>query len=290
MDIFFADLALFTCALAFSFCAAYYDLKTGEIPDKFTIGLFCAAIGMRAIFALFLWDIAYFIDGLAVGAIFFALGAGFFYIGGWGGGDAKLLSGIGAALGGLFAPSLISMPIKVWPEFVGFLFCLGLVAIFYSITYSLILSLKKPEVFSIMGKTIHERKIELFALLIASCVLVVLFFPIKPILGLMGALPIVFYLLLVFSRAVEAVALQKEISIEALREGDMVVEDLIIGKKVVFSKRDMDGISEKVLEQVQKAKNKPKTIIIKWGIRFGPAFPLALFLIPFWDKLVFGTI
>jgi Flp pilus assembly protein protease CpaA len=75
--------------------AAVYDLRTREIPDW--IPLLILAWACLAT-AAGLHDVTWM--GMAVGALLAAvLAAPVFYLGGLGGGDAKLLAAIGAAVG-----------------------------------------------------------------------------------------------------------------------------------------------------------------------------------------------
>jgi len=286
IDINSANLALFSAAMGFSIAASYFDIKTGEIPDKFTIGLVAVALVMRIAFSFFLNDVNYLLDGAIVGAIFFGFGALLFYTGGWGGGDAKLVAGLGVSLGGIMAPTIIDASFPMFPPFFGFLIAMSLVAIPYSLIYALALSFRAPRVFSLMKERIIRNWVIFALAATGSLALVILFKPWTPMLAFSLMSPIVFYLLLVFTRSVEEVAMQREVPLKDLREGDMVVEDVIINGKKVASRRDMDGLSKEALQKILKAKDGPKKVKIKWGIRFAPAFPLALAVCPFWTWVI----
>ena len=287
-DILFANSVLFLTALAFSTIASYFDLKTGEIPDKFTIGLVAVALVMRAIFAADLGDLNYFLDGAIVGAILFGFGALLFYTGGWGGGDAKLISGIGAALGGLIAPTAIDSSFAIFPPFFGIFIALSLVAIPYSLGYAFILALRQREVFTLTKKRIIKNWIILTLAIVASLAMFILFGSRSPLMMITSFFPAIFYFVVIFSRSVEDTAMQKEIPIGELIEGDMVVEDIIINGKKVASKRDMDGLSKEALATIKKSKL--KKIKIKWGIRFAPAFPLAILVSPVWAVFILSLL
>jgi Flp pilus assembly protein protease CpaA len=282
----YLNLLLFSVAMLFSAIASYFDMKTGEIPDKFTLGLVVAALAIRLIAAPIIGDFNYFLDGAIVAGIFFGIGAVLFYTGGWGGGDAKLLSGVGAALGGFMAPSIADASIGVFPAFFGFFIAICIVAIPYSLTYALFLSYKAPKVFSLTKQRIKQDWLVLVLALIASISLLIILKPWNFLLTMAFISPPIFFLLLLYVKSVEEIAMQKEIDLEDLQEGDMVVEDLVINGKKLASKRDMDGLSKEALERIKKSKNAPKKVKIKWGIKFGPAFPIALLVTPFWTSLV----
>ncbi|MFP4424541.1 MAG: prepilin peptidase [Candidatus Woesearchaeota archaeon] len=78
--------------------SSYTDFKTREVPDWVSIGLIFTALGGRIIFS-FYHGLNYFLEGMFGFAFFFAVAAFLFYTGQWGGGDAKLLMGLGAAFG-----------------------------------------------------------------------------------------------------------------------------------------------------------------------------------------------
>jgi len=280
------NLLIFSAAIGFSAIAAYFDLKTGEIPDKFTLGLVVVALAMRAAFSLYSQDFNYLFDGALVGALFFGFGAVLFYTGGWGGGDAKLMAGIGTSLGGWIAPSIADSSLSLFPQFFGFFAAISIIAIPYSLIYALILSFKSPKVFKLARERIIKNWFILCLAVLASASMMILLPPWNLMLTIALLFPPVFYFLIIFTRTVEEVAMQKEVRLSELKEGDMVAEDLIINGKKLASRRDMDGLSKESLKKIRAAKGGPKTVRIKWGIKFAPAFPLALAICPFWTGIM----
>src|SRR5262245_13861006 len=76
--------------------AAAWDLATGEIPDAFPILLLVWAVVSRS----FGWISPADWGGAALGlGLGLALGVALFAVGAWGGGDGKLLAGLGAVVG-----------------------------------------------------------------------------------------------------------------------------------------------------------------------------------------------
>ncbi len=290
IDIPTANLFMLSTAMGFSVVASYFDLKTGEIPDKFSIGLVAAALAMRAAFSVMLGDYVYFLDGAAVAAIFFAFGALLFYTGGWGGGDAKLIAGIGAALGGIAAPSIMGSA-AIFPAFFGFFVALSVIAIPYSLTYAFILAVTHMKVFSLFGGRVRKNW---FIAVLGVVIAVSLFIMAKPhsyVMMLALALPAIYYPLLAFTRSVEEIAMQREVTVKELREGDLVAEDLVIRGKKLASSRDMDGLTKEAIKAIRASRKQlPKKIRIKWGIRFAPAFPLAIAISPFWSAILMWAV
>jgi Flp pilus assembly protein protease CpaA len=81
--------------LLFILVATYYDLKTREVPDAVPLSLLGWAVAASA----FGWhDVGWtaLLGGLAIG---FGLSVVLFALGGLGGGDVKMISALGAALG-----------------------------------------------------------------------------------------------------------------------------------------------------------------------------------------------
>src|SRR3989338_5965028 len=90
---------LYGVALAALLAASYTDLKTREVPDWLSYGLIFSALGIRALFSLGELDGGILLRGLAGFAVFVAIAYLMYYTRQWGGGDSKLLMGLGAAIG-----------------------------------------------------------------------------------------------------------------------------------------------------------------------------------------------
>jgi Flp pilus assembly protein protease CpaA len=265
-------------------------LRTGEIPDKFTLGLVAAALAIRAVVSITNSNIDYFLDGAITGSIFFAFGAVLFYTGGWGGGDAKLVTGIGAALGGVYSSlSMVDSGFGLFPAFFGFFVAMAIVSIPYSVIYSFILSLKHKKVFTLTRESLKENSYLLIGLFVLSFALIIILKPWTAVLAFALLSPPILFMLLLYVKAVEKEALQKEIPVSQLQEGDMVLDDITYGKKKLASARDMDGLSKDALGKIQKLATSgklPKTIRIKWGIRFAPVFVFAILITPYWTDIM----
>src|SRR3989338_201636 len=94
----------YTLALLALGWASYTDFKTREVPDWLNFSLVASGIGINLIFSLVFLDFSYIANSLLGFGLFFLLGMLMFYTGQWGGGDSKMLMGLGALLGlGLFA-------------------------------------------------------------------------------------------------------------------------------------------------------------------------------------------
>src|SRR3989338_1827332 len=79
--------------------ASVFDIKTREVPDLLNYSLIFVGIGLRAAYSAVTFDWSFLLAGLAGLGVFFALALILFYAGQWGGGDSKLLMGMGAMFG-----------------------------------------------------------------------------------------------------------------------------------------------------------------------------------------------
>ncbi|MBW2999427.1 prepilin peptidase, partial [Candidatus Woesearchaeota archaeon] len=78
---------------------SYVDIKTREVPDWLNFGLIFTGFGIRLIASFATFDWSYIIEGVFGFVLFFILAYLMFYTGQWGGGDSKMLMGLGALLG-----------------------------------------------------------------------------------------------------------------------------------------------------------------------------------------------
>ena len=75
------------------------DIKKREVHDFVSYGLIFAAFGAALLYSIIYWDytvLAQTAMGFIIGVI---IAYGMFYLGQWGGGDSKLIMGLGAVLG-----------------------------------------------------------------------------------------------------------------------------------------------------------------------------------------------
>src|SRR3989338_2337555 len=75
------------------------DLRTREVPDWINYGLIMAGLWLNLLFSAVYSDPSYIINSIIGLAIFFGIAYIMFYAGQWGGGDSKMLMGLGAMIG-----------------------------------------------------------------------------------------------------------------------------------------------------------------------------------------------
>ncbi|KXA94247.1 hypothetical protein AKJ65_04980 [candidate division MSBL1 archaeon SCGC-AAA259E19] len=97
-------------ALGTVFVANYTDLRDRIIPNRLTFSMIAVGIALYLGFGIYEQDLFFAIQGGLWAGIAFTLAYGFWYVGGWAGGDVKLYTALGALLAGYEASSLEILP------------------------------------------------------------------------------------------------------------------------------------------------------------------------------------
>src|SRR3989344_5842784 len=79
--------------------ATVSDIKKREIPDWLNYSLIAIGLGSRLIYSFIMKDFSFILYGLLGFAVFFVFANLMYYTKQWGGGDCKLLMGLGAMFG-----------------------------------------------------------------------------------------------------------------------------------------------------------------------------------------------
>ncbi|HHQ45510.1 MAG TPA: prepilin peptidase, partial [Candidatus Altiarchaeales archaeon] len=265
-----------TCALLF--IASWIDLMTGEIPDRITKTLFGGLLLFSAAAAFVNRDPFMFTTPFIVGACFFIVSAILFFLGQWGGGDVKITAGVGVLLG------LVSRMGYVWPNmdltpyYLAYWMNMAFISIPYVAVYTLVLGFMRPNVFKQFLKNIREHR-TLFLIgfsFIPSLLSIILAIPNAT--GLYLMLP-VFTVGTVYLKTCEREALMKEIPVSGLSEGDILAQDLVVGGKKLFSKRNIEGLTSEDVERIICLAGRgdiSENITIRWGVKFAPILMFAL--------------
>jgi len=190
------------------------------------------------------------------------------------GGDAKLLF----ALGAFFLAENFFETISNLGVFVFFLMVSGSV---YGIVYSFILYLKDYK--KVNGEIKREFSSRIFLRYIFFLGLILLFFGYSHAVFLILSITLLLFpLLYLFAKGLEKVSMIRSIPVSKLREGDWLVEDVYVGKKII--KENWEGLTLDEIEILQK-KNKVK---IRDGLPFVPAFLIAFLLYSFFKDAFLG--
>ncbi|MBU4267078.1 MAG: prepilin peptidase [Candidatus Altiarchaeales archaeon] len=278
-------------SVLFLLVASYFDLKTGEIPDKVSFSLIGISLLVAGADSVMSSNFDLILNSLVVGIAYFAFGYLSFWLGQWGGGDVKILAGIGCSVGYLGSLGVFSG--MYVPYFISYFVNLGLVGWPYVVLYSLILGVMKPESFTRFMSLLRKKRTVLLVAVSFLPPMAALFMDIGVLGVVYLALP-VFVVLSVYLKAVEKVALQKTVRVSELREYDALAEDITVDGKLIAGKRNIEGITKEQLGEIKelaKGGKIPDNIRIRWGIKFVPILFLAFVSLLLWGdmlKIIFG--
>jgi len=263
------ELVLAGLVLLVLLVASYTDLRTKEVPDWLSYGFIIAALGIRGLFSLQDgWQII--VSGLLGFAGFYLLALLFYYSHQWGGGDSKLLMGMGAALGVSYPFSNASFT-SLW-----FLLLLLFAGAVYGMIWLGVLAIKRrnclyPELRSLLNnhKNIH------LSVGFGSLVFLGAGFLVHSLLFVVVLLAALYYVL-IFLVAVQSCCFISEKDTKTLTEGDWLAEDVVIKGKKLFSKKTL---SQQDIDKLHQ--HKISSVLIKEGIPFVPSFLIAYIILLF---------
>jgi Flp pilus assembly protein protease CpaA len=264
--------------------ASITDFQKREVADWVNYGLFVSAIALRLIFAAITLDKAILLDGFFGFLIYATFGLLMFYTGQWGGGDTKLIIGLGT----LFGMTLI--PFNIYTVFdsllVSFLINLIFVGSLYGLIWSLVLVCMNIKGFlskwSAVSKSCNVVKI--IALLIGMIPIITwsIIHEMSFLLIMLGITPIVLIYVYIFTKSIERTYMVRTLSPEEVTEGDWIDKEVFHKGKLIVGPKDL-GISKKQIALLKKFKI--SKVPVKMGIPFVPSF-LLTFIVTF----LFGNV
>ena len=227
----------FLIALVFLLIGSYTDLRTREVPDIVNFSFIAIAFGFNLLLSVIYLDWSFIISSIMGFGIALFIALLMYYTGQWGGGDAKMLFGVGALFGigyslqSQFFSSNFSTP----PILVVFLVYLIIAGGFYGILWSIFLFVRHwKKCIATFDEKIHQKEIinvRKFILLFTIAALISLFF-IPDMLSKLLLITVVILVLFVFYlyifiKVIETAAMIKEVLPMMLRYGvgDWIKED-----------------------------------------------------------------
>ncbi len=253
------------------------DMRTREVPDWLSYSLIVLGValgGVESVFSSSFYPVLSSIIGLVIGII---IGYVMFYAGQWGGGDSKLIMGLGALFGfSIFNGfSLFNLPL-----FLIFLINTIFIGAFYGLIWAVIMIFQKWKEFykeaSIHLKAPLTTKLRK-AMLVLVSLCIILSIIITPtffrIVFVVVAIIIfsMFYIWIIVT-AIEKACMIKKVSVSKLTEGDWIAKEVKIKNKIVVGPKDL-GISKEQIASLKRLKI--KEVIVKEGIPFVPSFFIA---------------
>lgn len=281
------SLILVTITLIGLITATITDLKTREVPDWLSYGLIAIGLSLNLLFSIIYKNYWFFINSLAGFALFLIIALIMFYSAQWGGGDSKILMGLGALIG--FDVRFIRFPFLI-----SLLINILLIGAIYGLIWSFLLAFRNWKSFykelKKLSHSIKIIKVRTYVVVFSFLILVLIFFTRGTIfnflfLGLLLMVLLTFYLW-IFVKAIEKTCMIKSITPNKLTEGDWIVKDIKYKGKYICGPKDL-GIEKKQIRQLVKLyrQNKIKNVLIKEGIPFVPSFLIAYVI-----SLMFGNL
>ncbi|MFW6449964.1 MAG: A24 family peptidase, partial [Nanoarchaeota archaeon] len=249
------ELVAIAIALSALFAGTITDIKKREVPDWLNYGLMFTGFALSGMASILYFEPGYILESIAGFLFFFILGTLLFYTGQWGGGDTKMLMGLGALIG---LQIQIPANLNQIPFLIVFLVCTLIAGAAYGLVWTIYMGIKKRKTFSKnLKKKLTEKRIVYikYALLIVMALLFALAVTAKEMrfifLLLALAFPLLFYLS-VFIKIIEKECMIKKISPDKLTEGDWIEEEIMENKKKVCPKKIL---TRKDIEKINKIKN-----------------------------------
>jgi Flp pilus assembly protein protease CpaA len=272
------DIILITIAFIVLLIASYIDIRTREVPDWLNYGLLFAAFGIRIIFSFEMgWGVI--LSGMLGFIVCLAFAFLFYYTSQWGGGDSKLLMGMGAIIG-------ITYPFNngSWNLLFFFLALLFLGAI-YGLIFMVAVAIRKRASFTkeFLKSIKKKNKLHLF-MIILTLVFSTLTL-LKTYLWPLILFPLLMFYLFIFVNVVEKTCFFKRIKVEHVTEGDWLAEDVKVKKKTIVEARTLEKDDVWKLRTLA-VKGKIEDVLIKEGVPFVPSFLFAYTLLIFGGEFV----
>src|SRR3989344_112685 len=256
--------------------ATICDIKTREIPDWLNYSLIAIGLGLRFIFS-FSDGFNLFLYGLLGVGISFLFGSAMYYGRQWGGGDVKLLMGMGAMFGSNIG---FDIEIPFFPALIINVFIIGAVT---GILYAVVLAIVHRKEFIKEFKKLN-LKIIYFSLGFVTILMILGLFMNSILITLFFSITTLFFTsLYLLMGAVEKSCMYKFVNVNRLTEGDLLVRDILHKGKVIVSYKK-PGLEKKDIESIKKLKF--KTILIKEGIPFAPNFLIGFLILIFYGNLI----
>ena len=266
------DIGIILIIIGAVYCliASINDYKTMEVPDYLTITLLIMALVVRASYSIITNEWGVIMQGLIGLGIFLVLGNLFYYGRVFGGGDAKLMIGLGAIIG------ISNDTMTNLKGYLAFIITFLIIGAVYGIIASIVIMIKekKKSMKKELRKEIRKNKnLVITGIIIGIIILVPIIIIKETILYLIPLLIIITPVLLSWAAAYERTYMIKTIITKELQPGDVITKNIKIksGKTI---KASFEGITKKEIMMIKKARI--KNVEIKNGIPFTLTFLITI--------------
>ncbi len=257
---------------------SYADIETREIPNWLNFSLIAAGLGIRAIGALAEKNWWVFAAGILGLVAMIAVGNLLYYSRQWGGGDTKLLIGLGALFGAMsFLPWFL----------LHFLINLVVIGAVYGFLWSMYLAIRHRHRFVVAFRRIVHAHRHLLMICIGMAVILFAVSFLLPslmrlVVWILAGVLVMYGVMIVFVKTVEDACMFRKIRLKNITEGDWIAENVVVKGKTLYRMTD-PGVSREQISLMKKCN--VKRVLVKEGIPFVPSFLFAMIL-----TLVVGNI
>ena len=254
--------------------ASITDIKTREVPDWLNYSLIILGVSIHGIYSLIFNNPTYIFSSLMGLSSFFIIAWVMFKTGQWGGGDSKMLMAIGA---------LVGLTLSVNNFLLGFFINALLVGAIYGVIWGFVLIIKNKKRFEKKLKIIlKKRKIKLAKKIVNITILIPFLFllinysiPVLILSIVLSSIIYIFFITIIFSKAIEESFMYKFIPPSKLTEGDWIANNINVKGKLICGPKDLGINTQQIKKLIQL---KVKEVKIKEGIPFIPPFLISFIL------------
>jgi prepilin signal peptidase PulO-like enzyme (type II secretory pathway) len=274
-------------AFAGTIVAAGWDLKTTEVPDEVFYAMFGIGFGYYIFQSYISASLMPFLSPLLFGGAMFAIGYTMYKLGQWGGADAFLLTAVAFLLPAV--PGSLGFDSQTFFPFpFSYFINVFLIGTPYMLVYAAIIAARNRRVqqsfsrdMKASAKTYLSFAAALFVLLFGVSYYLSQAFSVRlnivdlvrnsiiPVIAALGL-----FVIYRFGKSVEDFAFRKKIPVSKLKIGDVLLES-----------KQFVGISARKIAAIKRSGK--KYVVIKEGVRFAPAFPLALLFTLLYGDAIF---
>lgn len=265
--------------------AAFMERLPWYVQGLVSLGICVLALGASAILTDSVPALARALGGASVG---YTIGVTLYWSRQWGGGDAKLLAGVGAILGFdiAYLYQILGGNALPAPSFAWFLVLLLISGAVYGAAWLGILAIIRRKVFLPAFRTTlaSMRVLRFIVWGLTALVLALGVYSTVQLDALYGVFCVVLaaiiyggFYLVVAVRAAEHALMTVPRTPKQLVAGDWVLGPIIIGKKTIIPKASA-GVSEREIAALRKAAP-AKKVFIRQGVPFVPSFLLAFLIL-----------
>lgn len=279
-----AESLIYGIVLVALLIGTYTDFKVREVPDWLNYGLIFVGFGLRLIFTTVYHDWSYLLEGIFGFAAFLVLALLMFYAGQWGGGDSKMVMGLGAIIG---------LELSIDAFLIGFLVNIFIFGALFGLAFSVYLAILHRRRFAKeFNRRFAAKKREKWLVWAGTLALLLVSFFVPgfvraSIAVLAGMLFLSFYVF-IYLKSVEKASMIRWVDPERLTEGDWVVQDVVVDGRRVCGPKDLGLEMRQIKKLVRlKKKKKIKKVLIKYGIPFVPSFLISFIVTYFYGNFVF---